>query len=132
MQLSTIKKKSGTAAKEMHVLSYNKIYRTDVNSSKCYARGLRKWLPQFICSNFIIVGLNTKPLLAQHIPLLSYTSLSSHWELPDGSTEPFFGDYAACAVSVPLSTHRSRLNTHCVQVLSLRKRQTTNVGYLTI
>jgi hypothetical protein len=83
------------------------------------ARGLRKWLPHFICSNFIIVGLNTEPLLAQNIHLLSYTSLSSPWGLPDGFTEPFFGDDAACAVSVPLSTHRGRFNTQCVQVLSL-------------
>ena len=64
--------KSGSAAREMH-LSCNKIFPTSVNSSKCcYARGLRKWLPQFICINFIIVGLNTKSLRAQHISLLSY------------------------------------------------------------
>jgi hypothetical protein len=61
-----------SAATETH-LSLNKIFRTYINSSKYYTTGLRKWLPQLICSNFIIVGLNTKLLLAQHIPLLSYT-----------------------------------------------------------
>jgi len=123
--------KSGSAAKEIH-LSCNKIFPTSVNSSKCYARGLRKWLPQFICSNFIIVGLTTEPLPAQHIPLLSYTSLLSPLELPNGFTEPLFGDEAACAVAVPLSKHRSRLKTHCVQVLSLRKGQATDDDYLTV
>jgi len=48
------------------------------------------------------------------------------------STEPFFGDYAASVVSVSLSTHRSRLNTYCVQVLSLRKRQATDNDYLAV
>jgi hypothetical protein len=43
-----------------------------------------------ICSNCIIFRLNIKQLLAQHIPLLGYTSLPSPWELPNGFTEPFF------------------------------------------
>jgi len=38
---------------------------------------------QLICSNFTILRLHTKQLLAQHIPLLGYTctSLPSPWEL---------------------------------------------------
>jgi hypothetical protein len=60
-----------SVATETH-LSCNKIFRTYVNSSK-YTRGLRKWLPELNCGNFVIVGLNTKLLLAQHIPLLSHT-----------------------------------------------------------
>jgi hypothetical protein len=47
------------------------------------------WM-QLICSTFIFFVLNMKHLLAQHIPVLGYTSPPSLWELPDGSTEPFF------------------------------------------
>jgi hypothetical protein len=43
----------------------------------------------------ILLSLNTKPMLAQHIPHLSYTSLTSPWELPEGFTEPLFADDAA-------------------------------------
>jgi hypothetical protein len=47
-----------------------------------------------ICSNFINFTLNIKQLLAQHIPLLCYTSLPSPWKLLDGFTEPFFRSVA--------------------------------------
>lgn len=43
-----------------------------------------------ICSNFITFSLNTEQLLAQHIPLLGYTSLLPRWELANGCTETFF------------------------------------------
>ena len=43
-----------------------------------------------ICSNVINFTLSIEQLLAQHIPLLHYTSLPSPWKLLDGFTEPFF------------------------------------------
>jgi len=43
-----------------------------------------------IFSNFISFMLSITQLLAQHIPLLYYTSLPSPWKLLDGFTEPFF------------------------------------------
>ena len=43
-----------------------------------------------IGSNFMIIKLNTKHFVDQHVPLLSCTSLLSPSELPDGFTEPFF------------------------------------------
>lgn len=43
-----------------------------------------------ICSNFIIFGVVFKQVLAQHIPLLAYTSLPSPFKFQDGFTEPFF------------------------------------------
>ena len=51
-----------------------------------------------ICNNFITFSLNTKQLLAQHIPLLGYTSLLPPWELANGCTEPFSRD-----VAIPLT-----------------------------
>jgi hypothetical protein len=39
---------------------------------------------------FFTFRLNNKKYLDQHIPLLGYTSLPPPWELPNGSTEPFF------------------------------------------
>jgi len=44
----------------------------------------------FICKNFIVFGLNTKQLLAPHIPFLRNTSPPSPWSLTDDLTEPFF------------------------------------------
>jgi len=42
-----------------------------------------------ICSHFITFSLNTKQLLAQHTPLLGYTSLLPPRQLANGCTEPF-------------------------------------------
>ena len=48
---------------------------------------------QLICSNFTILRLHTKQLLAQHIPLLGYTctSLASPWELQMASLNNSLG-----------------------------------------
>jgi len=40
-----------------------------------------------VCSNFVVCSLNTKQLLAQHIPFPGYTSLPSLWEHPRGCIE---------------------------------------------
>jgi hypothetical protein len=70
-----------------------------------------------ICSNFIIFRLNTKQLLAQHIPLLGYTELPSSWELLDGFTEPFFRGVAyyswtaTFVIPLPVLTLWTQLNT---------------------
>jgi hypothetical protein len=56
---------------------------------------------QLICSNSVIIRLNTKQLIAQHIPLLGYTTVSSFWELLDGFPEPFFK-----SVAVPIKDRR--------------------------
>lgn len=42
-----------------------------------------------IYNNFLNLILNSKQLLAQHIPLLGYLLLTSPWELPYGLTEQF-------------------------------------------
>ena len=90
-------------------------------------------------NNFIIFKLISKHLLAQHIPPSFYTSHPSHWELPYGSTEPFFS-------GVPISPTDSRLSrflaavcspvrswTECrMQVLYLRKLQITDDENLTV
>lgn len=45
---------------------------------------------RLICSNVIIPMPNIKQLLAQHIPLRSYTSLLFSCEILDGFTKTFF------------------------------------------
>jgi hypothetical protein len=61
----------------------------------CYEERSEMIFTQLVCSNVIITyTLNTKLLLAQHIPLLRYTSLSSPWALPNGFTEPFYSGAA--------------------------------------
>ena len=44
----------------------------------------------FIFSNFVTCKPNTKQLLSPQIRILSYTTLFSAWELPDGCTEQLF------------------------------------------
>jgi len=86
---------------------------------------------RLICRNFIIFRLNTKQLLAQHIPLLLNASLPSPWNLPDDLTEPFFRDVAItpthshlctflATVEAPnpaehIAVRRCFLITHCRQ-----------------
>lgn len=53
---------------------------------------LYDWLSEIIQthlirSNVVICSLNTKQMLAQHIPFPGYTSLRSLWELPRGCIE---------------------------------------------
>ena len=59
------------------------------------------WI-RLICSNFIIPMPNVKELLAQHIPLLGYTSLSFSWEIFDGFTKPLFRDTAVSLMDIQL------------------------------
>lgn len=58
------------------------------NADICKGHSEMIWT-DFTCSNFIIVRLNIKLLLAQHVLVLGYTRLLSLFELPDRFVEQY-------------------------------------------
>jgi hypothetical protein len=75
-------------------------------------------------------------MLAQHTLVISYTLLSSHWELLHGFTEPFIGVLwyhlwtAAFAVFLATVKFHTQFHRCCMQVPSLHKLQIIDNQYV--
>jgi hypothetical protein len=107
------------------------------NDGKCKGHSEMVWT-QPMCSNFITFRLNMKQLLAQHIPVQSYTSLPPPRKLLDGFTEPLFTGVATPhpqpPVQSPCPCWSSILSWTqcCMQALFVHMLQVVDNEYLTV